>query len=179
MKSKQRTLHCRLAVRPSTRCCVASQCHNVTEAVSHPATVRRPIRRFGAPLHLVADIHYDAIPGSRAHAIRVCSPDLVCLCVSRGLMTCGNCPPGLLSIFLWHSSLEHITCVTPKEREAEDRCGNVSISLGFNKPTNQSDPVRVRRCARSSGSKSRLCSGGLPGHYRLSGRLFQWGTRCL
>ena len=85
------------------------------------------------------------------------------VCMSQGLMTCGNSPPGLLSIFLWHSSLEHTRCVTPREREAEDRCGDVSISLGFNKSTKQSDSFRVRRCARSSSSKSRLCSSGCRG----------------
>ena len=179
MKSKQRTLHCRLAVRPSTRCCVASQCHNITEAVSHPATVRRPVRRSGVPLHLVADIHYDAIRVLvRMQYVFVLQTWYLWVYVSRAYDMWKPSPRTTL-ILLWHSSLEHITCVTPREREAEDRCGNVTISFGFNKSTNQSDPVRVRRRARSSSSKSRLCSGGLPGHYRPSGPLFPWDTRCL
>lgn len=100
--------------------------------------------------------------------------------VPLGFVTCSEDPQGLIYIFLWQPSHEHMPCVTPRQREAEEQCWNVSISLGFNKSTNHSDPlIRVIRCARSSGSKSRLCSDIARACYQPSGPLFQRGTRCL
>jgi hypothetical protein len=76
-----------------------------------------------------------------------------CTCLSEGLRNvlivhqesgpcslCTSCP-------------EHGARVTSRQREAEEQCGNVSTSLGFNKPLNQPDSIRVRRCTRNSGSR--------------------------